>query len=312
MTRSRVRVLAAVAAATTLVASAAPALADEVVDVVERVNASTYAANRLVVSVWGDETQVVRERVEHASGQEMVRTDETWSMKGGGRVVTMSDAPSGIAFMMTPTAIDTGRYEVGETTQVTHMRRDCTLIPILEDGQVRAHMIVDDRTGAPLITYIYDGDGSVFRTVSLSDFSPYRMYEWPDAYEDVPVEIVMHDEAKIVPTEAAGYELVEVFPGPGGSEQGFYSDGLFSFSLFAFKGDASVAGFEDPMAFVTESGIYDIVPTAKDVRVTWADGHRRYVLVGDLPPDHLGDVLAELPQQDSAGMFVRWWRRLFG
>ena len=312
MTRAPLRLLGVVAAASILVVAAAPALAEEVADVIERVHASTYAANRLTVSIWAGETRVVRERVEHADGQEMVRTDETWSMKGGGRAITMSDAPSGIAFMMTPDPIETSRYEVGETTSVTHMRRDCTLIPILEDGAVRAHMVVDDRTGAPLITYIYDGDGSVFRTISLSDFAPHRMYEWPDDYEDVPVEIVMHHEANVVPNEAAGYELVDVFPGPAGSEQGFYSDGLFSFSLFAFKGEASVAGFEDPMAFVGSSGIYDMVPTAKDVRLTWTDGQRRYVLVGDLPPDHLDEVLADLPAQDSAGMFARWWRRVFG
>jgi hypothetical protein len=66
------------------------------------------------------------------------------------------------------------------------------------------------------------------------------------------------------------------------------------------------------MAFVAESGVYDMVPTAHAVRLHWEDGSKQYVLVGDLPPDHLGDVLSELPSPDAGSMWTKWWRRLFG
>ena len=113
---------------------------------------------------------MVRERVERADGGEMILVDETWSMIGNGRRIEMGDSPTGLAFMTDRTPFATDRYEIGETTKVAHMKRPCTLIEILEGDDLRAHMIVDDRTGAPLITYVYDGDGRAFRQVSLSVF----------------------------------------------------------------------------------------------------------------------------------------------
>jgi negative regulator of sigma E activity len=103
-----------------------------------------------------------------------------------------------------------------------------------------------------------------------------------------------------------------VFPGPGSSEQGFYSDGLFTFSLFTMSRSTQVTGLDDPMAFVTDDGVYDMVPTAQDVRIYWSDTESNFVLVGDLPPDHAQAVLSELPLPDNGTMFQRWWQRLFG
>lgn len=288
------------------------ALAADLSDLLEDAQRSTYTATRLTVSVWGDQTQLKRERVEHANGAEMVRTDETWSMVGNGRTIRMGDSPAGIAFVTEFDPITTDRYTIGDVTEITHMHRSCSLVQIMEGSTVRAHMIVDNRTGAPLITYFNDDRGRTYRTVSLSEFSPHRTYEWPDSGSDVAVEIVMHDEPAVVPDEVAGYQLVEVFPGPSGSEQGFYSDGLFSFSLFAWDAATVVQGFEDPMTYVAQGSIYDMVPSAEDIRIHWTDADNHYVLVGDLPPDHLLAVLGGLPEPDSDGMFKRFWQRLFG
>lgn len=288
------------------------AMADDLSDMLDRAHNATYTATRLTVSAWGDQTNVTRERVEHAKGAEMIKVDQTWSMVGNGRTVTMGDTPEGIAFMTNSAPVSTGRYEVGGVINVRHMYRNCSLVPILEDGDVRARVLVDDLTGAPLITYFYDGSGAVFRTVSLSDFSPHRTYEWPQESTDVPYEIVMHDDDESVPSEVAGYVLVDEFPGPAGSEQGFYSDGLFTFSLFVMPASTLVEGFDDPMTMVTDRGVYDMVPTAQAIRVHWSGMEANYVLVGDLPPDHLRAVLGELPDPGAGGMLARLWHRLFG
>ena len=264
------------------------------------------------MSVWGDETQAVRERVEHADGAEMILVDETWSMVGNGRRVEMGDSPTGLAFMTERTPVSTGRYQVRTSTRVAHMKRDCTLVEIVEGDHVRAHMVIDDRTGAPLITYVYDGSGRTFRRTSLSDFKPHRTYEWPQDRSEVPLEIVMGSDSDALPSDVAGYRLIDAFPGPAGSDQGFYSDGLFSYSLFALPAGTTVEGFEEPSTYVTDAGVYDMVPTAKDVRVQWTTGDHQMVLVGDLPPDHLSQVLAELPAPDNRSMLARWWHRLFG
>ena len=294
-----------------MVASPA-ATADDVTDLLDRTRDATYTATRITVSVWGDNTSLTKERVEHAKGNEMIRVDETWRMVGNGRAMVMDDAPSGFVFLMDAEPAPAEKYELGEGRSVSHMRRDCSLVPILEDGSVRARVLVDDRTGAPLITYVYDGDGTIFRTVSLSDFAPHRTYEWPQDRTEVPLDIVMHDDSAAVPQALAGYALIDVFPGPSGSEQGFYSDRLFAFSLFVMSPSIVVQGFDQPAMLETARGMYDMIPTARDVRVHWSSGDAHWVLVGDLPPDHLDQVLSELPGPSRLNVFERIWRRLFG
>lgn len=312
------RVRRAALVGTTLVVSlalAAPAVAaDELADILDRAHDATFTATRLTVSVWGDQTQLIRERVERANGSEMILVDETWSMVGNGRSIVMNEAPEGIAFMTSIRQEATDRYAVGVTRTCRHMRRSCTIVPILEAGAVRAQVIVDDLTGAPLISYVYDGDGRLFRTVSLSDFKPHRTYEWSRDPEAVPLEIVMHGDSDALPSEVAGYRLGDVFPGPAGegSEQGYYSDGLFSFSLFVLPSSTVVGGFDDAETLATGSAIYSMVHTAGDVRVQWSNGERRFVLMGDLPPDHLDEVLAELPGPDRRSILARIWAKLFG
>ncbi len=291
---------------------ATAASADELTDYLDRAQESTYTANRLVVSVWGDQTQVSTSFVEHSNGMEMVRVDTTWTMVGNGRSVTVNDSPQGVAFVTHAEPIDTGRYTIGDVVNVKHMRRDCQIVQVLEDGKLRASILIDVRTGAPLITETFTDSGNVFRRSSLQDFKAYRTYAAPKDTRDFEYEIVMPVESEVLPRLMAGYQLVGIFPAPGGAEQGFYSDGLFSFSLFTFSDTASVSGFETPGTMVTEDGTYDVVATARDVRIYWTDGSYDYVIVGDMPPDHAVEILAELPSPDTRSMFSRWWDRVFG
>ena len=261
---------------------AAPAAADELADVLERARTSTWTATRLSVSVWGDQTSVVRERVEHADGSEMIRVDETWSMVGNGRQILMGESPKGVAFISTMEPAATGRYAISKVSDCTHLRRGCQFVSISEGDLVRARMVIDLRTGAPLITYVYDGDGRTFRTVSLSEFAPHRTYEWPEDRTDVPVEVIMHAESAALPDDLHGYQLVDAFAGPAGSDQGFYSDGLFSFSLFTIASQTRVDGFDAATPMVTDRGAYDVLVTARDTRVHWQGNGDQYVIVGDL------------------------------
>ena len=128
--------------AAVLVLSAPTASATEVDDILERARSATYTATRLTVSVWADQTNVTRERVEHAAGAEMVRVDETWSMVGNGRTVVMGDAPEGIAFMTKGASVSTERYAIGEEAPCRHLRRQCSFIAITEGDRTRAKVLV--------------------------------------------------------------------------------------------------------------------------------------------------------------------------
>jgi len=291
---------------------ATTASADDLTDLLNRAQQSTYTANRLVVSMWEGDTQVSSEFVEHSSGMEMVRVDSVWSIVGNGRSVVVSDEPQGVAFMSHSEPIATDRYTIGTVTDVTHMRRDGQIVEVMEGDIVRAKILVDERTGAPLITETMTDTGKVFRRSSLQNFKAYRTYVAQMDPNGIEYEVVMPLESNLLPTSVAGYQLVEIFPAPGGSEQGFYGDGLFTFSLFALSRTTEVSDFEDASALVTSTGTYELASTASDVRIHWRAGETHYVIVGDLPPDHATEVLAELPAPSSPSIFTRLWEKLFG
>jgi len=310
--RMRRPVLVASTLVVAMTLSTPGALAADVDGVLEAAREATFNASRLTVSVWGDQTQVSSQWVEQWSGGEIVRTNAAWTAYGNGRAMTLGDTGSGFVFMSNRPVEVSERYSIGDVSEITHLRRECLRIEINEGDVRRAVLIVDKLTGAILRSDVYTDTGKIFRTTSLEDFKPYRVYAQPSDAGAVPLEVVMHADSYGLPEEIAGYSLVDVFPGPGSSEQGFYSDGLFSFSLFTMPKQTKITGLDNPMAFVTNRGVYDMVPTAREVRLHWADSESNFVLVGDLPPDHARNVLAELPSPDTGSMFSRWWRWMFG
>ena len=291
----------------------APAVsAGELDEIIISARDATFNATRVTKSVWGDQVVITDQLVEHWSGGELVKTNSSWTVAGNGRMVTMGDVPSGLVFLTAKTTPRIERYTVGEMSDITHMHRAAQRVDIMEGDLKRATLIVDERSGAVLLAETFNDQGRVFRTVALSDFKPYRMYPEPEHMSSVPVQVIMHTDSDVLPDEIAGYTMVDVFPGPGGSEQGFYSDGLFGFSLFAISKRTAIDGFEDSMALITDHGLYEMVPTAQDVRMRWADRDQNFVLVGDIPPDHLEEILAVLPAPERDSMLKIWWRKIFG
>ena len=312
MTRLGRSVVVGTTFAVALAVLAPTASAGELEDVMTSARDATYNATRVTKSVWGNQIEVTDQLVEHWSGGELVRTNSSWTVAGNGRLVTMGEVPSGLVFLTAQTTPEIERYEVGEVTDVMHMRRDAQRIEIMEGDLKRATLIVDNRSGAVLLSETFNDQGRVFRTVSLSDFKPYRMYPEPEDMSSVPMQVIMHTESDVLPDEVSGYKIVDVFPGPGGLEQGYYSDGLFGFSLFAISKRTAIEGFNDSVALVTEDGLYEMIPTAQDVRIRWADRDRNFVLVGDIPPDHLEDILGVLPAPERGSMLSIWWHKIFG
>jgi hypothetical protein len=294
-------------------AALAPAVtAGELEDIITSARDATFNATRVTRSVWGDTIEVTDQLVEHWSGGELVKTNSSWTVAGNGRLVTMGDVPAGLVFLTARTTPEMERYTIGDATDIMHMRRKAQRVDIMEGDMRRATMIIDERSGAVLLSEIYNARGRVFRTIALNDFKPYRMYPEPDEMSSVPVQVIMHSDSDLLPDEIAGYSIVDVFPGPGGSEQGFYSDGLFGFSLFTIAKNTAIEGFDDSLALVTDHGIYEMVPTAQDVRMRWANREHNFVVVGDIPPDHLEEILAELPSPERDSMFKIWWHKVFG
>ena len=64
--------------------------------------------------------------------------------------------------------------------------------------------------------------------------------------------------------------------------------------------------------FGGEGGEYLQMVTPSEVWVAWRHDGSTFLLVGDLPPDHIVRVLSELPQPEGANLLSRLWRGLFG
>jgi hypothetical protein len=115
-----------------------------------------------------------------------------------------------------------------------------------------------------------------------------------------------------LPGSLAGYRRADAYAGPEGAVQAFYSDGLFSFSVFESHRTATPEAFRSATAFEVGGKLYRRIVTPTVTWVQWHAPDESYVLVGDLPPDHLVEVLRGLPEPGDRGLLVRLWRRLFG
>ena len=117
-----------------------------------------------------------------------------------------------------------------------------------------------------------------------------------------------------LPGELAGYRLTDGYRDGAGVAQAYFSDGLFSFSVFELDESTELDVDEEPATVLDVAGHeYAVVVEPSLVLVAWRADGGDYLLVGDLPPDHLEAAPGRLlPAPGSEGLFDRVWRSLFG
>lgn len=203
------------------------------------------------------------------------------------------------------------RYQISSATQA--QRRPDHVIEVRENGQVRARFVFDDVTSALVAKEVYDGAGSLYRYSALVEFSTTAAEPPMDLSEMPNAQPIARAEPRLLPTAAGGYERLDAYAAPAGGVQAFYSDGLFSFSVFELdrKVDAGAMA-EAPAADLGGVDGYRMRYGPGLVWVYWTTSDDKFVLVGDLPPDHLDRVAADLPRPDRANVLVRAWRWFFG
>jgi hypothetical protein len=299
-----------VAASVTL-GSMAPALADDFSDLLHAAAEADYAGRQIVVTFFDGQTALEIVDIEHAGSMMMVSTEGNDSMIGAGR---LSAGDRGGLTVSSWTSMQmSDRYEVGAQNATKRLGREASSVEILEDGQRRMRVVFDDTTGAPLVTEVYDREGKLFRLTSMLEVDevPRRIYSSPGHLSD-EFEVLVPTTRHSMPAGAAGYRLADVYAGPDDSLQGFYSDGLFSFSVFAVDGAAESDRFADSSVVEVQGLKYRRLVSPGEIWVTWKSAGTTYVLVGDLPPDHLDAVLGELPKPGRRNLFSRLWSGLFG
>ena len=91
------------------------------------------------------------------------------------------------------------------------------------------------------------------------------------------------------------------------------SYGLFRFSVFEVSRKSDGGGLADAETVeIGGRGGYHRVYSPGAVSLFWRTPDVAYVLVGDLPPDHLVEVLEDLPSPSRPFVLKRVWRWAFG
>ncbi|HSM01227.1 MAG TPA: hypothetical protein VK960_02140 [Acidimicrobiia bacterium] len=309
----RRRVVALAVAA--LVSVPLTAVADESLEeLLESSGAGEFHGVGVVMCTWGRDSAAATYQVERSRGMSMVHGPDRDLMLSGS-LVAMGSGAEWYALEVAEWSswALSDRYTLGEPRAVTRLGRPATEVVIFEEGRPRARLVIDDESTIPLVTEILDGEGRVFRLASLVEFAvgPGAEHrEMPDEYRRRTVMESVPATSRL-PADTTGYRLVDAYEAPGGS-QSYYSDGLFSFSVFEAGRGQTPAEFEQATRFGVDGKVYRRVVTPTNVWVHWNSRDHSYVLVGDLPPDHLIAVLQTLPEPGDPAFFVRLWRRLFG
>ncbi len=285
---------------------------DGLADHLERTATGEFHGSGVVVCTWGTDTATATYDVTRRDGMTMTSGPTGDFMATAARtVVRAGDEWYAVDFSdRSPWSLST-RYRLGAPEATSHMGRSADLYIVFDGDLPRVRLVVDRATTVPLVTEVLDGEGKVFRMAALIDLDETDV-TMPEAPEPSRMHMVAStDPVPALPEVLAGYRRMDTYVAAGGV-QAYYSDGLFSFSVFEAGRGATPELFRTATAFGASGTWYRRVVTPDRVWVHWNAPDRSYILVGDLPPDHLVAALEELPRPGERALLVRLWRRLFG
>jgi hypothetical protein len=306
--RRWIATLAALVTVAVLGQAAPAAAALDLEDYLEAAQEAEYTGRRIVVTVWDGTSEAAIYSVTHVPDMMIFGTTSearvgSGKMAGPGQAVAVSEWSE----------IDLAtRYRTTDPVSVERLGRAAELIEIWENGERRATVTFDAATKVPVATEVYDGRGELFRYSAMLEFDPAPRFTYPDLKGAEPDYDVLLPSGAELPAQVAGYERADVYAGPDDTLQVFYSDGLFAFSVFPLERGTTLSGFAAAATFEAAGERYRLIVNPQDVMVAWDAADATYLLIGDLPPDHLQRVLDELPDPQSDNLLKRLWRGLFG
>ena len=289
-----------------------PALADGLNEYLEEADQAVYSGRQFVSTTWDGVEATVMVDVRHFGGMAMVGSGPVYTMIGQGKVNAVGSPDTALAYVPGARAPVNHAYDLAGGEHSTRFGRTVKTIEIVENGRLRMRMVIDIATKAALETEVFDADGNRFRFSAMVDFSD-SAAGMEDYEDDGEYQMMLPLDEAGVPDRAGRYRLIDSYGSPSEAEHGFYTDGLFRFSLFAIDGRIDVAKIAENGRTWTVGGFeYLRVITPAEVWVLWNAPDQTFVLGGDLPPDHLEEVVADLPRPDQRNWFARVWHRLFG
>jgi hypothetical protein len=312
------RRLAVVLAGTLLLLAlgAGTALADDALEqLMEDAGIADFSGRGIVLCTWGEDSAAATYSVSRSLGMSIVSGAGGDLMTAGGIAAIRSGSGWNEIEVdgWSQWALD-GRYTVAAPEPVERLGRSADRVTVLENGRPRATVVFDGATGVPLLTEILGADGSPFRVAAMIEFGigpPGRSQDgMPEAQQRRSVWVSA--AAGDLPERAAWYRRVDLYSGPEGIVHAYYTDGLFSFSVFESDRGPTPDPFRTASEYRAGGHRYLRIVEPLSLWVQWHAPDRSYVLVGDLPPDHLDAVLEDLPAPGNRSPLVRLWRWLFG
>lgn len=286
--------------------------APELIDDLDQAGDAEFVGRQLVVC-WAPDGVVAHVTdVEQSDGMTMVSGPEGSYAIGDGKVI--EQGAGGIRYLEMSPTMDWrlwDGYDVRESVYQSGTT-DGRVVELVEGERMRARFILDASTSAPLTTEIYAGDGALYRYSSLIEVAARGEEAMLDMSDMPEPEKRSPAVAATVPSSAGHYWAADSYVAPGGV-QVFFTDGLFRFSVFEVSRKSDGGGLADADSVeIGGRGGYHRAHSPGAVSVFWRTADLGYVLVGDLPPDHLEQVLTDLPVPSRPNILKRAWRWVFG
>ncbi len=306
-----------------------------------RAAATTFDFNGEVVVEWRDGNgRLQRERVPVRETDGVLRVGEQRKIIGAGddrllardgvwKRLWTGPADSAEA---EPAAVDPERkYALTVSDGPRTAGRDTTLVEVglLENdaksspkaGRVTERFAVDDATGLLLRREQLDRRGRVERAVrfvELREPTPASTSgsggETPHAKGSAPKAINKVNAGADAPRRLGdGFSLTGRYRAADGSVHFFYSDGIYTASVFEQAGDLDRQELPDDATSTEFAGrTLTSYSTPSGTVVVWADDDRVFTLVSDAPKRDLDALLHDLPAPSQAGTATEVARFVLG
>lgn len=289
--------------------------ASDLVEDLDRAAAADFSGRQLVVC-WGADGVVAHVTdIEQSGGMTKVVGPGGSVVIGEGKMIEQYQGAVRYLEMIPSTEWRLwDGYTVADAEDLFSMGRnaDIRAIEVREGGRVRARFQLDPVTATPLTTEVYAGDGSLYRYSSMLELQSGPSDDMVDMSDMPEPEYRERATADSLPETAGHYWAADSYAAPGGV-QVFYTDGLFRFSVFEVSRKSDGGGLsEAEKVEIGGTGGYHRAYSPGAVSVFWRTADQAFVLVGDLPPDHLELVLQDLPEPGRANFLKRAWRWVFG
>lgn len=299
-----------------LTVPALPAFAAETLsDYLERAAEAEYVAQQIVSCSTPDGSRDSVSEISHTEGKLRARPavgDGEYVELGLGRVVK-SDG-GGLATQSLKSVDPSDVYRIRSVRTTVIDGRDADVLTI--EGRhenVRAELSFDVESGALVEATMFNRDGSVWCEMQLAELDIGTLdiaRSAGAADQQADLEPVASANDVRLPLSVAGLERLDLYDWEGNGTIGYYSDGLFSFTILASPRPVDLDG-SDVVVVDDEEGVYDRWFGAGTVAYSWESREGGVAIFGDVPLDIQARLLDDLPAPREPGVFQRFWRNLF-